>query len=107
MSEGRKPLTGTQQDAAWKLAQKHGLLMLEQGTQTFDDALFAFCADLRALHYTEQAEACKLAVADLMRAHRHAGSYSARYALLEATEAVEALKPANVRANRPSGAAQE
>lgn len=50
MTEGRKPLTGAQQDAAWKLARKHGLMLLEQGSQKFDEALFAFCADLLAEH---------------------------------------------------------
>jgi hypothetical protein len=46
VSGGSKPITGAEKDVAWKLAQKHSLLFLEQGTQTFDDALFAFCADM-------------------------------------------------------------
>lgn len=95
MSEGRKPLTGAQQDAAWKLARKHGLMLLEQGSQKFDEALFAFCAELRSQHYTEQAEACRIAITELMRSHLHAGSISARAALLAAHDAAESLKPAN------------
>ena len=95
MNAGRKPLTGVEQEAAWKLARKHSLMLLEQGTQSFDEALFAFCADLRAQHYTEQAEACRIAITELMRSHLHAGSISARAALLAAHDAAEALKPAN------------
>ena len=46
MKAGRKPLTGAQQNVAWDLARKHGLLLIEQGTNAFDAALFAFCSDL-------------------------------------------------------------
>lgn len=102
MSEGRKPLALAQKDAAWKLARKHGLMLLEQGTKTFDEALFAFCADLRAQHYTEQAEACCIAISDLMRSHLHAGSISSIAALMAAHDAAEALKPANAADKRPA-----
>ena len=46
MSRGCKPLTGAQQKVAWGLARKHGLMFIEQGTNAFDAALFAFCSDL-------------------------------------------------------------
>lgn len=49
MSGGRNPLTGEQQTAVWKLARTHGLMLLEQGSQKFDDALFAFAADVADL----------------------------------------------------------
>lgn len=53
MSAGRKPLSVAQQAAAWKLARTHQLMLLEQGTCAFDDALFEFCADLLAdEHFT-------------------------------------------------------
>lgn len=49
MSAGQKPLTGAQKDAVWKLARTHGLMLLEQGSQKFDEALFAFASDVADL----------------------------------------------------------
>ena len=49
MSEGRKPLTGAQKDAVWKLARKCELMLLEQGSQKFDEALFAFASEVADL----------------------------------------------------------
>lgn len=45
MSEGRTPLTEAQRQSVWKLARTHGLMLLDQGSQKFDEALFAFAAD--------------------------------------------------------------
>lgn len=93
MSAGRKPLTGAQQDSAWKLARTHGLMVLEQGTQAFDNALFAFCAALRDQHRKEHVNACRNTVAEVMRQPAHAFSQEARAALLAAHDAVMALDP--------------
>ena len=49
MSAGARLLTDPQKEAVWELAQKHQLLLLEQGTQTFDEALFAFTAETALL----------------------------------------------------------
>lgn len=56
MSEGRKPLTGAQQQAVWKMARAHGLMFLDQGSQKFDEALFVFAANAADLLSPAQEE---------------------------------------------------
>jgi hypothetical protein len=76
MSAGAKPLTGPQQEAVWKLAQKHQILLLEQGTQTFDEALFAFTAEAVLLLTPSAAELFKDGAPCLMW-RDHAGEQQA------------------------------